>query len=106
MSAIAALFERYDLLITPTLAVPAFPHDQRPQVVNGRPISGMNWLSFTYPFNLSGNPAISVPCGWTDDGLPVGLQLVAPRFADRELLVAAALFEQLRPWSARRPPVD
>ena len=106
VAAIAALFERYDLLITPTLAVPPFPHDQRPETVNGKPIRGMNWLSFTYPFNLSGNPAISVPCGWTDDGLPVGLQLVAPRFADRELLGAAALFEQLRPWSARRPPVD
>ena len=103
VSAIARVCEQYDLLITPTLAVPPFPHGQRPQSVNGKAISGMNWLSFTYPFNLTGNPAASLPCGWTADGLPVGLQMVGPRFADQQVLSAAATFERLLPWAHRRP---
>jgi Asp-tRNA(Asn)/Glu-tRNA(Gln) amidotransferase A subunit family amidase len=56
-----------------------------------------------YPFNYSGQPAISVPAGWTASGLPVGLQIVGRRLEDALVLQAAATFEMLRPWAARRP---
>jgi aspartyl-tRNA(Asn)/glutamyl-tRNA(Gln) amidotransferase subunit A len=62
-------------------------------------------MPFTYPFNLTGQPAISVPAGWTDDGLPIGLQIVGQRHADHTVLAAAAVFEAAFPWTDRRPPV-
>jgi aspartyl-tRNA(Asn)/glutamyl-tRNA(Gln) amidotransferase subunit A len=61
------------------------------------------WIPFTYPFNLTGQPAASVPAGFTADGLPVGLQIVGRRFADATVMRAAAAFEQLRPWAQHRP---
>jgi aspartyl-tRNA(Asn)/glutamyl-tRNA(Gln) amidotransferase subunit A len=95
-------FERYDLLLTPTMADVAFGTDRRE-----RPYGpSLGWSPFTYPFNLTGQPAASVPCGWTEAGLPVGLQIVGPRFADGRVLQAAAAFEAAQPWSARRPPTD
>lgn len=102
---LAAFFEHYDLLVTPTLAVPPFAINTRPEKIAGREIHSISWLAFTYPFNLTGNPAASVPCGWTADGLPIGLQIVGRRFADALVLQACAAFEQVRPWAHRRPPV-
>ncbi len=99
-------FTRHDMLITPSLAVPAFLHGQRPRTIAGRAVSGMDWLSFTYPFNLTGHPAASIPCGWTAGGLPVGLQVVGPRFADLAVLEVCAAIEALRPWATRRPPLQ
>ena len=61
------------------------------------------WAEFSYPFNFSQNPAASVPCGFTDAGLPVGLQIVGRRFADVAVLQAARAFEQARPWADKRP---
>ncbi len=66
---------------------------------------GLEWTPFTYPFNLNGVPAISVPCGWTAENLPAGLQIVGPRFADAEVLRIAAAYEGVAPWRERRPPV-
>jgi Asp-tRNA(Asn)/Glu-tRNA(Gln) amidotransferase A subunit family amidase len=97
-------FERYDLLLTPTLALPAFPLGiVGPREVAGREVAHLGW-TLCYPFNYSGQPAISVPAGWTESGLPVGLQIVGRRLEDALVLRAAAAFEQRRPWAARRPP--
>lgn len=101
---LARFFERYDLLVTPTVAVPPFVINTRPKEIAGRQVHVIGWLAFTYPFNLTGNPAASVPCGWTDAGLPIGLQIVGRRFADALVLQASAAFEQARPWAQRRPP--
>jgi aspartyl-tRNA(Asn)/glutamyl-tRNA(Gln) amidotransferase subunit A len=64
------------------------------------------WAEFSYPFNLSGNPAVSVPCGFTTAKLPVGLQIVGRRFDDLGVLQAAAAFEAAAPWADQRPPLD
>ncbi|MBI2461338.1 MAG: amidase [Candidatus Rokubacteria bacterium] len=98
-------FARYDLLLTPTIAVPAFELGiVGPSEVAGKPVGPMEWTPFTYPFNLTGQPAASVPCGWTSGGLPVGLQIVGRRHADATVLRASAAFEAACPWADRRPP--
>jgi aspartyl-tRNA(Asn)/glutamyl-tRNA(Gln) amidotransferase subunit A len=91
------LFHRdYDLLLTPTLAVPAFDVGQEfPQTSGGK--RWTDWTPFSYPFNLTQQPAASVPCGFTSAGLPVGLQIVGPRYADALVLRAARAFESARP---------
>ncbi|MBI4277113.1 MAG: amidase, partial [Armatimonadetes bacterium] len=104
----AKFFQSCDLLVLPTTAVPAFSTAGYPREVAGRPITSPYaddiWL-LTMAFNLTGQPAISVPCGWTADGLPVGLQIVGRRLADALVLRAAAAFEAARPWAASRPPL-
>jgi aspartyl-tRNA(Asn)/glutamyl-tRNA(Gln) amidotransferase subunit A len=96
-------FERYDLLLTPTLCLPAFPLGLvGPREVAGRAVTHLGW-TLCYPFNYSGQPAISVPAGWTSSGLPIGLQIIGRRLEDALVLRAAAIFEALRPWAARRP---
>jgi aspartyl-tRNA(Asn)/glutamyl-tRNA(Gln) amidotransferase subunit A len=99
-----AFFERYDLLLTPTVSCPAFPLglDYPPEVA-GKPVMPYGWIPYTYPFNLTGQPAASVPCGFTRDGLPIGLQIVGRRFDDATVLRAAAAFERTRPWANARP---
>lgn len=101
-----AFFEDYDLLITPALAVLPFPVGQD----NADPLAGqtpraLQWTGFTYPFNLTGQPAASVPCGWSESNLPVGLQIIGRRFDDATVLRAARAMEQLQPWADRRPVV-
>ncbi len=61
------------------------------------------WYPYTHPFNLTGNPAITLPAGFARDGLPVAIQIVGRYGADDEVLRAAALLEQLRPWAERTP---
>jgi Asp-tRNA(Asn)/Glu-tRNA(Gln) amidotransferase A subunit family amidase len=104
------IFEDHDLLASPTLALPPFAHPGiaglGPSAVNGQPIRDrhLGWL-FTWPFNLTGQPAVSIPCGWSVDGLPLGLQIVGRRGADSLVLRVAAAIERLGPWDDRRPPV-
>lgn len=99
-------FRRYDLLLTPTLTVPAFEHGiQGPTVVDGREVDQFQWLSFTLPFNLTGQPAASIPAGFTEDGLPVGLQIVGRRLDDALVLRASAAFEAAVPWRDHWPPL-
>lgn len=101
-------FEPYDLLMLPTLAMPPLPvQGSYPIEVAGRTITTpYEILLLTYAFNLTGQPAISVPAGWTDDGLPIGLQIVGRCRSDALVLRAAAAFEAAAPWAQRRPPLD
>jgi amidase len=95
------------LWLTPTTAVPAFPIEH-PHVleVNGRPVgTAMQRSHLTYAFSVLGLPALSVPCGLTRAGLPVGLQIVGKRRGEAAVLRAAAAFEAARPWRDRVPPV-
>ena len=99
-------FERFDLLLTPTMTLPPFPVGiDFPPEVGGEPVTGMQWTAFTFPFNLTGNPAASVPAGWTADGLPIGLQVIGRRWEDALVLRACAAFEAIQPWADRLPPV-
>jgi len=105
---IADYFEGIDVLLTPTLAEPPAPlgtFDSPP----GEPLAGLfraaTYTPFTPPFNVTGQPGISLPLHWNDDGLPVGVQFVG-RFGDEETLLAlAGQLEQAAPWAERRPPV-
>jgi aspartyl-tRNA(Asn)/glutamyl-tRNA(Gln) amidotransferase subunit A len=97
---------KYDLLLTPTLCVPPFEVGiQGPTAIDGKPVDQFEWLHFTYPMNLTGQPAATVPAGWTDDGLPVGLQIVGRHLGDAMVLRASACFEAARPWKDRWPPM-
>ncbi|MGI5163489.1 amidase [Spirillospora sp. CA-253888] len=96
--------ERYDLLVTPTLPITAFEAGR--ETPGGRP--GERWTSwtpFTYPFNMTQQPAASLPCGWTPGGLPAGLQIVGPRHGDALVMAACRALEEARPWRDRRPPL-
>lgn len=104
--AFVKFFAHHDLLLTPTLAAPPLPVGVNYyEEIGGRPVSPSGWYAFTYPINMTGYPAASVPCGWTADGLPVGLQIIGPRFADALVLRAAAAYEAVAPWAAKRPPL-
>lgn len=106
ISAIHEFFEDYDFLLTPAVSVAAFPADKlMPDDWPQHEWDWVQWAEFSYPFNMSHNPAASLPCGFTSDGLPVGLQLVGKRMADRDVLCASAAFEAARPWADKRPPV-
>ena len=84
---------KYDLLLTPTVAVPAFGLGiPGPETID-RKVAPWDWAPFTYLFNMSGQPAASVPAGFTRDGLPVGLQIVGRHLGDAMVLRAAAAFE-------------
>jgi aspartyl-tRNA(Asn)/glutamyl-tRNA(Gln) amidotransferase subunit A len=98
-------FESYDLLLTPTLPVPPFGAgvDVPPELPERSIVS---WVYYTYPFNLTGNPAASIPCGFTEEGLPVGLQMVAGTNRETDLLRAAAAFEAAQPWTQVVPNLE
>jgi len=105
-AAMRCFHERYDLLLTPTLPLVAFEAGrERPDPA--RQPRWINWAPFSNPFNLTQQPAASVPCGLTAAGLPVGLQIVGPMHADALVLRAARAFEAARPWpfpeAPRRP---
>jgi amidase len=103
---VRAFMATRDLLVLPTVAVPPFPVEQPyPTQINGRPLDNYTqWLYLTYGITVTGLPAISVPCGFTRGGLPVGLQIVGRRCQDAAVLRAAAAFEAAAPWAERVPP--
>ena len=101
---VRSLFGQHALLLTPTMPMAAFPLLQdTPGAVPGRLPNGLGWSFFTYPFNLTGQPAASLPCGFTAEGLPIGLQIVGRRHADALVLTASAACELAAPWQGRRP---
>jgi Asp-tRNA(Asn)/Glu-tRNA(Gln) amidotransferase A subunit family amidase len=100
----AETFEAFDLILTPT--VPYDPPPARgpfPEAVEGKPQPVAGVASFTIPFNLSWHPAATVRAGLSRAGLPVGLQIVAPRHRDDLALRAARLFEHTHPWHPHWP---
>lgn len=109
--AIQALFDRYDLLVSPTLASGALPAEfdaANDEVeIDGVKcgITRQGWSSYLYPLNLSGHPALTIPSGFAQDGLPTGTQLIGRWGADLDLFRIGALLERARPWADRRPPV-
>lgn len=104
-------FDRFDVIVMPTLTRTALPIEERlfePIEIEGKPVDTVRkaWYPYTHPFNLSGNPAVTLPAGMHSDGLPVAIQLVGRRGEDAKLLRVAALFEQALPWNELRPSID
>jgi aspartyl-tRNA(Asn)/glutamyl-tRNA(Gln) amidotransferase subunit A len=92
----------YDLLLTPAVPIPTFEAGR--EVPAGSPYRRWSsWTPFTYPFNLTQQPAASVPCGFTSDGLPVGLQIVGAKYEDALVLRAAHAYQTANPLTDRRP---
>jgi aspartyl-tRNA(Asn)/glutamyl-tRNA(Gln) amidotransferase subunit A len=95
-------FGEYDLLLSPSLPVAGVDVGVSipPRFADRNLVT---WVSYTYPFNLTGQPAASIPAGFTRGGLPVGLQLVAGAYREEDLFAAAAAFETARPWAQLAP---
>jgi aspartyl-tRNA(Asn)/glutamyl-tRNA(Gln) amidotransferase subunit A len=103
---IQRVFATYDVLLCPTVAVPPFEVGiEGPTQIAGRALDRRTWIAMTPLFNLTGQPAATVPCGFTTDGLPIGLQIVGRRFDEATVLRASAAFEAIRPWAQKRPPL-
>jgi aspartyl-tRNA(Asn)/glutamyl-tRNA(Gln) amidotransferase subunit A len=108
--AIQALFERFDVLVTPTLSRTALPadfdaaHDEIEVDGERCGITRQGWSSYVYPFNLTGHPALTIPNGFDAVGLPTGVQLVGRWGAELDLLRLGSVWEAAKPWAGRRPP--
>ena len=97
-------FDTYDLLLTPTMPVPAFEIGKRPTVIGGKEVDPQwGFIPFTYPINMTGQTASSVPCGFSSDGMPIGLHIIGPRRSEARVLQASAAFERARPWADKIP---
>jgi len=99
-------FDKYDLLLTPTTPIPPFLAEVKfPTEIAGKPMENyLDWAMLTYAITMTGHPAISVPCGWMENGLPVGVQIVGRHHGEAALFKAAAAYEQAAPWKGKRPP--
>jgi len=102
---VKAFFDKYDLLLTPTAPIPPFAAEVKfPTEIAGKPMENyLDWLMLTYAITMTGHPAISVPCGGTENGLPIGVQIVGRHHGEAALLRAAAAYEQAAPWADKRP---
>lgn len=100
-----ALFTRVDALLLPTTRTPAGPIDRPITAIDGRPVRDV-FTTFTLPFDLTGSPALSVPCGFSADGLPLALQIVGRAFDEATVLRIGAAYEQATPWHQRRPSLS
>ena len=106
-------FRKIDILITPTLSCPAFELGKSifideetlktDVIIEGKIMTFTGWFPFTYPFNMSGHPAASIPCGWSSDGLPIGMQIVGKRFDELTVLQVSQAFEDIAPWQDKKP---
>jgi Asp-tRNA(Asn)/Glu-tRNA(Gln) amidotransferase A subunit family amidase len=98
-------FEEYDVLLAPSMPVPAFGTDiTGPDAINGVPVDPFfdDWCALALPANLTGSPSCAVPTG-DDGGLPVGMQVMGPRWSDARVLQVAAAWERTAPWADRWP---
>ena len=103
---VGALFDEYDLLVMPT--VPILPFDAEDagpkDRMTGRIVDWCNWTPYTVLFNLTQQPAASIPCGFSKQGLPVGLQIIGPRFGEAAIFQLCSAIERLMPWRDKLPP--
>ena len=89
------------------MAVPAFPVGQPPGAIDGKEVHAFwGYLPFTFPINMIGHPAASVPSGFSSDGMPVGLHIVGRPGDEETVIAASAAFERAKPWADARPPVS
>ncbi len=102
--ALKRVFENYDYLITPTVACKPFEIGKiSPDEINGKFITPIGWMPFTYPFNFTGQPAASIPAGFSKEGLPVGMQIVGKRYDDAGVLRISKSFQDISPWQDKYP---
>ena len=109
MNQFADVFDDYDLLLSPTMATTAFPVQEYPHEIAGKENAsrkGWGFLPFTHPINTIGHPAASVPCGFSSDGMPIGLHIVGRKGDEATVIAASAAFERAMPWADRRPAVS
>jgi aspartyl-tRNA(Asn)/glutamyl-tRNA(Gln) amidotransferase subunit A len=100
-------FKEYDLLLTPTTGLPAFELGILfPSEIDGKMVSPTAWAPLVSLFNMTGNPAASIPCGWSNDGLPIGMQIVGNKFDDLTVLQVSKAFEDIAPWQEKRPKLE
>ena len=105
----ADVFDKADLLVSPTMPVPAFPVQRYPESIGGRdasPNPAWGFIPFTHPINPVGYTAASVPCGFSSDGMPIGLHIVGREGDESTVIAASAAFEEARPWAQKRPQVS
>ena len=102
------LLDRHDILVTISAPVPPFPNTDRNVLsINGEPLRYIiDWFGIATPVTVTGLPALSIPCGWTDDGLPVGLQLIARPYAEADLLLCAYRLQEELGFRHRWPAVE
>lgn len=107
VNAMVRFMATYDLMLTPTVPIPPFAINRAgPGIIDGIAVADDSWTPCLYPANLTGQPAASIPAGWTETGLPVGLQIIGRRLDDRLLISALAAFERIQPWHHRHPQIS
>ena len=100
------VFQNYDILITPTTAITAFELGiSAPKTIEGKGVSPTGWQPFTFPFNFTGNPAASIPCGFDPNGLPIGMQIVGKLHDDLKVLQVSNAYEEMAPWQGKKPNI-
>jgi aspartyl-tRNA(Asn)/glutamyl-tRNA(Gln) amidotransferase subunit A len=96
-------FGRYDVLLCPVVPVPAFPHETARLMIEGSTVPSRHVVRATAPFNLTGSPALSVPFGWSAEGLPIGVQIVGPHFNEMTILNVGVALEAAHDGVLRHP---
>ena len=103
------VLKKYDIIITPTVSCTAFdlgksyPDEKDGDSIEKRLTNTFKWIPFTIPLNLTGHPAASIPCGWSSEGLPIGMHIIGKRFDELTVLQVSKAFEEMAPWQDRRP---
>ena len=98
------IFEKFDVILTPTTATTAFKLGQLfPMEINGKGAAPLTWMPYTYIFNLTQHPAATIPSGFSSEGLPIGLQIVGRRFDELTVLQVSNAFENVAPWQEKKP---